>query len=170
MNNRLMKKEALVDMLNGARVVLKPEVIDYLESIINLEFSVVKDNISDDARRVLTELQVYRSALIYNIYKRDIEYFDNEYKKNNFNFFRFSINSNDVPSIKLFVKINDGNFILDNDLNKQIELTKIYFDRLQKDYDLKDNALTSGKKFVKKIPGLIIKKEFQIIGKEKKEI
>lgn len=162
MNNKVMKKDEIISLLNDTKVILKNEMIDYLESIINLEFSVVSDKITDEERRALSELQVYRSSLIYNIYNRDVKYFNEEYKKNNFEFFRFYINSNDVPSIRLFIKIANGNFECDSNLKKQIELTRTYFERLRQDYDLKESAITSGKKFVKKIPGLIIKKEIEI--------
>ncbi len=153
MNNKLLKREEINELLNNTRPILNKETTEYLESIINLEFSVIKDMITDEQRKALNYLQIYRSALIYNIYKRDVLYFNNERKENGINFFNFYINSNDVPSIKLLIDISE------NDKNK-IEIIRNYFYRLQNDYDLRENALTSGKKFVKKIPGLIIKKEF----------
>ena len=162
MNNKIMKKEEVLELLKSARIILNNEMISYLESIINLEFSVVKDVISTDERKALTELQVYRSSLIYNIYNRDVKYFTEEYKKNNFQFFDFYINSNDVPSIKLFIKVPNSNFENDKKIQKQLELTRFYFEKLKNEYDLKDSALVSNKKFVKKLPGLNIKKEIKI--------
>ena len=161
MNNKVMQKEEIIGLLNDSKLILKNNIIDYLESIINLEFSVVKDNISDEERKALSELQVYRSALIYNIYKRDVLYFNEEYRKNNINFFKFYINSNDIPSIKLLVKISSEDTQNNLVFKEQLEITKNYFYRLIDEYDIKESAMTSGKKFVKKIPGLIIKKEFE---------
>ena len=154
MYNKLLKKEEIINMLNDTKPILKNEIIEYLESIINLEFSVVKDNISDEERKPLTELQIYRSALIYNINKRNTIFFNNEYKKNGINFFNFSINSNDVPYIKLLLDISETD-------KEKLEIIKNYFYYLKEEYDLRENVLTSGKKYVKKIPGLIIKKEFK---------
>ena len=48
-------------------------MIEYLDSLIELEFSVIKDYIALDNREILTELSIFRYASIYNIYNRTIK-------------------------------------------------------------------------------------------------
>ena len=48
---------------------------EYLDSLIELEFSVIRDYISDKDRKVLSELELYRKVLIYNIYNRALKIF-----------------------------------------------------------------------------------------------
>lgn len=43
-----------------------------MNSLIELEFSVVKENIKEDDRYFLSELAIYRYAAIYNIYNRSL--------------------------------------------------------------------------------------------------
>ena len=50
--------------------VLTPQMLEYLESLINLEFSVVRNYISNDERRALSQLELYKKIAEYNIYKR----------------------------------------------------------------------------------------------------
>lgn len=67
---KINTKEQLINILNQYRGILNNSMIEYLESLINLEFSVVRDNISDDDRYALSELEVYKRIAMYNIYKR----------------------------------------------------------------------------------------------------
>ena len=70
---RVYNKGELLALLKQHEGVLNSEMIDYLKSLINLEFSVVKNNITDADRRILTDVELYRKIAIYNIYNRVIE-------------------------------------------------------------------------------------------------
>ena len=63
-------KEDLLKLLKAYRGILNKTMIDYLTSLINLEFSVVRDYISDTDRKALADLEVYKKIAIYNIFKR----------------------------------------------------------------------------------------------------
>ena len=53
-------------------------MIHYLNGLVDLEFSVIKDNInvSDDDRKVLSELEVYKRIAMYNIYNMALNIFE----------------------------------------------------------------------------------------------
>ena len=73
-------KEDLLKLLKAYRGILNKNMIDYLTSLINLEFSVVRDYISETDRKALADLEVYKKIAIYNIFKRKVSKNDN--KKN----------------------------------------------------------------------------------------
>lgn len=50
-------------------------MINYLNSLINLEFSVIQDNISNSDRITLFELEVYKRIAMYNVYKSNKSFF-----------------------------------------------------------------------------------------------
>jgi len=63
---------------------LTPEIIDYLNSLINLEISALnQETISEGEMSKLYELSLYRKIVIYNIYNRILNVFENS--SNNFN-------------------------------------------------------------------------------------
>ena len=69
----LLSKEELKLLLERHKEILSKEIIEYLDSLIELEYSVIKDNPSIKNKEVLTELSIYRYASIYNIYNRSIK-------------------------------------------------------------------------------------------------
>lgn len=85
-----MKQEQIILADNLKRYVqeysgtLTPEIIDYLNSLINLEISALnQETISDGEMVKLYELSLYRKIVIYNIYNRILNVF--EKCNNNFN-------------------------------------------------------------------------------------
>ena len=71
--NRIYTKEELVELLNNYKGILSQPMIEYLDYLINLDFSVIRDEISDNDRMVLSELEVYRKIAMYNIYYRALK-------------------------------------------------------------------------------------------------
>ena len=67
----LSKEELKLLLFESYKGILSKEMIEYLDSLIELEFSVIKDYIALDNREILTELSIYRYASIYNIYNRE---------------------------------------------------------------------------------------------------
>ena len=70
-------KEELLKNLEEYKGILNKEMVDYLNSIIELDFSVIKEYISDNDRKVLSQLDIYRKASQYNIYNRAINLINN---------------------------------------------------------------------------------------------
>lgn len=66
------KKELKLNLI-AYKKILTNSIFDYLNSILELEFSVLKENISDDERKLLTELSIYREIAVYNIYNRALK-------------------------------------------------------------------------------------------------
>ena len=64
------EKEELKSLLKKYGDTLNKPTLEYLNALIELEFSVVKDNISSTKKENLIELELYRRIAIYNIYNR----------------------------------------------------------------------------------------------------
>ena len=68
--NKINTREEILELLKKYNRILSGSMIHYLNGLVDLEFSVIKDNInvSDDDRKVLSELEVYKRIAMYNIY------------------------------------------------------------------------------------------------------
>ena len=73
--DKVNTKEELLQLLKDYKIILNNQVIDYLESLINLDFSVIRENIDDKSKEALSELEIYKRIAIYNIYNRAINLF-----------------------------------------------------------------------------------------------
>ncbi|MEE3342593.1 MAG: hypothetical protein VZS44_00700 [Bacilli bacterium] len=71
-------KEELLILLNQYEGILKKNMIEYLNSLIELEFSVIKEYISESDRKALSELEIYKKIAIYNIYNRALNLFNSQ--------------------------------------------------------------------------------------------
>ena len=71
--NKLATKEELIDLLKKHRGILTNSILDYLNSLVELEFSVVRKNISTEEREILSELELYKKIATYNIYHRALQ-------------------------------------------------------------------------------------------------
>ena len=69
-NYKVEDKEVLKSLLKRYEDTLNKPTLEYLNSLIELEVSVVKDNISSSKKENLIELELYRRIAIYNIYNR----------------------------------------------------------------------------------------------------
>lgn len=70
-------KEELKKLLEEYKGILTSYIINYLDSLIELEFSVVRDYIKDEDKKVLSELEVYQKIATYNIYNRALNILNN---------------------------------------------------------------------------------------------
>lgn len=75
--NKINSKSELIQLLNEYKGILNSTMIDYLESLIDLKESVIKNCISEKDREKLAELELYKKVARYNIYARAIEIFNN---------------------------------------------------------------------------------------------
>ena len=84
--NGIYKAEELEKKLKEYKGILSPKAMEYLESVLHLEMSVIKKEISDDDRIALSQLSVYNHISRFNLYhgalnlaknnKRGINYSD----------------------------------------------------------------------------------------------
>ena len=72
---RVSTPEKLNSLLHQYKDILQPSMMEYLNSLINLEFSVVKSEINEKERNALSNLPIYDQIAIYNIYQRAISLF-----------------------------------------------------------------------------------------------
>lgn len=93
--------EELKAELKTVEGILSKPMMDYLNSLLNLEFSVIQDNISKDERNVLSGIYAYQSISKFNIYHRALEIFkDND-------LLIVSSNSTNTPGICVKTKGNN---------------------------------------------------------------
>lgn len=75
---KISSKEELKESLNRYKRILNPRVIDYLNQLVELEFSAVKDIIDIEDREILQNLDLYKNIVAYNIYNRTLELLNKE--------------------------------------------------------------------------------------------
>lgn len=75
---KISSKEELKESLNNYKRILSPRIIDYLNQLVELEFSAVKDIIDIEDREILQNLDLYKNVVAYNIYNRTLELLSNE--------------------------------------------------------------------------------------------
>lgn len=77
---KISSKEELKESLDRYKRILNPRVIDYLNQLVELEFSAVKDIVDIEDREMLQNLDLYKNVVAYNIYNRTLELLSNEQK------------------------------------------------------------------------------------------
>ena len=70
--DKVKTKEELQEILKQYKRVLTSPMIEYLNSLIELEFSVLRKYIDESDRQVLADLEIFKRIAIYNIYNRAI--------------------------------------------------------------------------------------------------
>ena len=91
-------------------------MINYLNSLLNLEFSVVKNNIDKNERELLSGMEIYQSIGKFNIYHHALKLFKN-------NNLKINDNSNGIEGICVSIKDDNAralfnyNYSQDNDKN-----------------------------------------------------
>ncbi len=101
---KVKTKEELFELLTKYEGILKKEIIDYLKSSINLEFSIMRNYINNSERQALSELEIYRKIAIYNIYYRAMNLFNKEQNK-----FNIVGNNQGVKGLDVSAILNNGN-------------------------------------------------------------
>lgn len=76
--SKISTKKELRTLLNQYKKVLQKPFFEYLEALIEVEFSVIRDEISDDERLVLSELEIYKKIATYNIYNHVLSLNDHD--------------------------------------------------------------------------------------------
>ena len=99
---KVKTKEELLEYLKEYRGILTKPMLDYLNSLIELEFSVIREHISDCDRKALAELEIYKKIAIYNIYNRTKNLF-NQQKGD----FIINGNNNGYDGLSISTKLND---------------------------------------------------------------
>lgn len=75
---KISSKEELRESLNRYKRILNSRVVDYLNQLVELEFSAIKDIIDIEDREILQNLDLYKNIVAYNIYNRTLELLSNE--------------------------------------------------------------------------------------------
>ena len=78
---KIDSQEKLNAWLEEYKGILSGEMFDYLNSLINLEFSVVRKNINEKDRELLSELHIYERIAMYNVYHRALQIFNSSNRR-----------------------------------------------------------------------------------------
>ena len=70
MIEKVKTKEELLSELKKYKTILNSDKYDYINSLIELDFSALRKYITDDEKNILAKLDIYRDTIIYNIYNR----------------------------------------------------------------------------------------------------
>lgn len=70
-------EEYINNKLGEYRRVLLPSIYEYLESLVNLEVSAVKELLSKEDYIAISNLDIYRKVVIYNIYNKILRVIQN---------------------------------------------------------------------------------------------
>ena len=65
-------KEEMIEELKGYKAFLSSYYYDYFRSLVELQFSIFNKNISEEEKKRLAELDIYREIAKYNIYNQAI--------------------------------------------------------------------------------------------------
>lgn len=141
--HKVDSQEKLRGWLEEYKGILSGEMIDYLNSLINLEFSVVNnDFINEKDRNLLSELKIYEKITMYNIYNRALTIFNNSNRRlqiwdNTKNFEGVGV----VSGKKDYKDIFEYNYNRDRVHNVpacgEIIISKYIFDNEQKEEEIK---------------------------------
>ncbi len=102
MRNKVKTKEELLELLKGYVGILTEPMLNYLNSLIELEFSVIREYISDSDRKALAGLEVYKKIAIYNIYNRVQNLFNQQNDR-----FILSGNNDCLERLSVSTKLSD---------------------------------------------------------------
>lgn len=158
---KVKSKEELIRELENYKTILNSEKYDYINSLVELEFSALQNYITQDEKNILLNLAVYRDAVIYNIYKRAYDLFSkyDEISKvgndsnnqnlnafiNGFKIFEFNYNSINNTQNKIIGSILLNNKFIDEDIrDKEIERVINKLDMLKSEtnpFSLKSSTL-----------------------------
>lgn len=100
--NKVNLKGELIELLKNYEGVLSTPMIDYLNSLIELEFSVVREYIGEKERTSLAELEIYKRIAIYNIYNKALNLFNENKLQVN-----ISGNAEGFASLTASIPLND---------------------------------------------------------------
>lgn len=153
---KISSKEELKESLDRYKRILNPRVIDYLNQLVELEFSAVKDIVDIEDREMLQNLDLYKNVVAYNIYNRTLELLSNEqelkifdnkdrisglmaYKYIGNNTIRILDYKYDNGTLKLFQTVDDKKV-----RKEQLELVMTKLEQL---YDKKNHCRSNLKRF-----------------------
>lgn len=75
---KVKSKEELELELLKYKSILSIPIYDYLNQVLNLDITIVRDYIPEDTKKVLSNLTIYNDIGKYNIYNRAIKLFEKE--------------------------------------------------------------------------------------------
>lgn len=73
--DKVKTKEEMFEELKQYRSILSNSMNEYFHGLIELDYSVVKDLITENEREALSDFDLYRDAFIYNVYNRTLNLF-----------------------------------------------------------------------------------------------
>ena len=77
-NNKLLSYYKLRKLIDQNKCILNDKTLDYLESLLKSEISILNNHIYDPLKcYFLNELELFRSLVLYNLYNTSLKLIDN---------------------------------------------------------------------------------------------
>ena len=106
---KVKDEEELRSSLKDYSGILDKDIVRYLDGLIDLNFNVVREDISDIDRSVLSQLDLYREILIYNVYNRSREMLTNLFESHKIPY-KIADNENNIEGLEVYLKLSRENF------------------------------------------------------------
>lgn len=106
---KVSNKDDLKSELDTYKSTLNENIIRYLDHLIDLDFTVVREDIGNDSREVLSQLELYRDIATYNIYHRSSDVLRTLFEHHKL-LYRIRDNDDDIEGIRAYLKLKDGDF------------------------------------------------------------
>lgn len=103
------KEEVLREDLRNHSGVLDKDIIRYLDGLIDLDFTVVREDISSNDRKILSQLDLYKKIATYNIYKRSREVMTNLFDSHKL-LYNIKGNEDKIEGLCAYIRLSTGNF------------------------------------------------------------
>lgn len=106
---KVSEKDDLKRELDTYKSTLNEDIIKYLDHLIDLDFNVVREDIDNDSRSVLNQLELYRDIAIYNIYHRSNGLLRNLFEDHSL-LYKMRDNKDNIEGIRAYLKLSGGDF------------------------------------------------------------
>lgn len=100
-SSKINTREELEENLKRYKGILDPSVFEYFEFLLDLDFSVVRNYITDEERSSLSELVIYKKIARFNIYNRAMSFFKENAKK-----YHLYCNDDNVSGLSFYASNN----------------------------------------------------------------
>ena len=106
---KVKDEEELRFALKDCSGVFNRDIVRYLDGLIDLDLNAVREDISNEDRTVLSQFDLYREIVIYNVYNRSRKILTNLFESHKIPY-KIADNENSIEGLEVYLKLNRENF------------------------------------------------------------
>lgn len=95
--------------LKASSGVFDKDIVRYLDGLIDLDFNVVREDISDEDMKILSQIDLYKEIVIYNVYNRSRKILTNLFESHKIPY-KIADNENNIEGLEVYLKLSRENF------------------------------------------------------------